>query len=269
MPLDDTGLVVRYYLDEAASGSSPTQVNDSGPNAYHLTTINYDSGDMAWVEDSGNRGLDSTTVDSAQRALVQMGNLGSDVVRDALHGGQKFCIEIVVDPRVGSPSNARLFCINDQVGSAPQFGLSMPAAAPTLAFFWEQSNVAEFDPGAGRHVIHVVVDVTQTTQDDRTKFYVDGVPVEDSNTDIGSSADTLDLSVSTYDLLMLNRNGGGGTYNRSPDATLYYAAIYTGDFDAARVEDHYDILVLDDDTPSPPGPEKQTFYMTRRIMVRR
>ncbi|MGC1951708.1 MAG: hypothetical protein WA970_03875, partial [Gammaproteobacteria bacterium] len=75
----DTGLVTRYYIDEASSGTSPTQVSDSSPNAYHLTNVDYGSGNMAYTEVSGNRGLESTSTAGTQRARRAIDNT-SDVV---------------------------------------------------------------------------------------------------------------------------------------------------------------------------------------------
>ena len=47
MPLIDTDLVVRYYLDEAASGTTPTEAEDKSDVGYYIGDIGeFDNGDI-------------------------------------------------------------------------------------------------------------------------------------------------------------------------------------------------------------------------------
>ena len=114
MPLVDTGLVVRYYFDEAASGSAPTEVVDASSNAYDLTTINYGSGNLAYNEVSGNRGLESTSTTGTQRAVRAMSS--GDAEYTALNGGKTFTMEIVVRVDSWNASGSRVFGINATSG---------------------------------------------------------------------------------------------------------------------------------------------------------
>src|SRR5687768_784715 len=107
MPVN-TGLIARYYFDEAASGSAPTQVNDHSGNDYHLTEIDYGSGNMAYTEDSGQRGLSSSSVLGTQRARRSVDNT-SDVLRNALNGATKATIEVVCSVAVSNDNFARIF----------------------------------------------------------------------------------------------------------------------------------------------------------------
>lgn len=235
-------------LKNFGGGTWTSQAEDAGPNAYHFTDIDYSFDSMQWIEDgSGNRGLDSTVLDNNQHVVRAMGDSG-DPLRTALEGAQKIVIELVADPREGSANNARLIALNGRAGNDAALGITMPtASSPALALAWEGVAISSnLDAGTGRKVFHWVIDTTQATSADRLKVYVDGVFVGTVTNTLALN-DTLVLPAS-LDFLLFNRFSGS-VYDRSPDATLYYAAIYTGDFDAARVEDHANLLAADDDTP--------------------
>src|SRR3989304_5836744 len=94
MPLVDTGLKVRYYLDEAASGDPATIVDASGNN-YSLTATGTDiAANTEYVEVSGNRGVDCSSITGNQRLVHAIDNT-SDLIRD-IAGGSLFTIEVVV-----------------------------------------------------------------------------------------------------------------------------------------------------------------------------
>ena len=85
-------------------------------------------------------------------------------------------------------------------------------------------------------------------------------------TDVVTSATFRVLLPETILVLMATWIFVGGTFNRSPDATLYYAAIYTGDFSGSRAGDHYAALIVDDDGPSGPAPPEPTFLIPFRVI---
>ncbi len=250
MSLSDAGLVARWYLDEAASGSSPSSAADSGPNDYDLTTVNYGSGGtaMAWTETSGNRGLVSSSSAGSQRAGRAMNNSG-DAVRTALQGVTKFVIELVLNFAAGNPDYSRVININNRLGYGGRLGIYSMADGTLMVAFnggdapFGKLNVAS----SGRCVVQAVVDTTLSS--DRLKWYLNGSLAVSSNP--FSINETLDLP-SDLDLWLMNVQTSG-SYISSPVGTLYYAAIYAGTdglFDATRADQHYDTLIADDDVPS-------------------
>ena len=137
MALVDTGLVVRYFLDEAASGRDPTAVLDSsGVGTAFDLTINYDTDKLAYTETSGNRGLESVSTANNQRANKAINNT-SDKVRDNLHGSKTITVEIKVRVDSISSSNGRIFVINDRAGSNPAIGFTGTGTSSGAVYFNE------------------------------------------------------------------------------------------------------------------------------------
>jgi hypothetical protein len=247
MPLANTGLVCRYYLDEAASGTSPTQANDASANAYHLTDINYGSGNLAWTEVSGNRGLVSSSTTGTQRARRTI-NDTSDALRDAMAGTQKGTIEVVIDFTAGNASGGRIFGINGRAGDSGQFILRNTGGTTNWAVAWDEAVSSAFtNATSGRHVLTIVVDTTQATQNDRIRFAINGGTLAQIGNAIGLNA-TLSLP-SGQDLIAFNRESSGA-WDRSVQATLFYAALYSGALSQTNITDNATILAADDDTPT-------------------
>jgi len=250
--LVDTELVVRYYLDEAASGTGPTSIVDASGNAYDLDTVNYGSGNMAFTESVAGRGLKSTAIAGTQRAVHAI-NDTSDAVRDAMVGVQKCTIEIVCSLIGGNNSGGRIFGINDRVGENGRFmlkGVVTSAQGAVLSFNDDDSFFTGITLSATRTVWHFVVDTTQATLADRCKVYRDGVL--DSVT-VSSIAQNTTLSIgSGHDLIMFNRENSSA-FERSVDATLYYAAMYSGALTAGEALTNALLLFVDDDEPAAPA----------------
>jgi hypothetical protein len=248
MPLLTTGLVCRYYFDEAASGTTPTSVLDASGNSYHLTEVNYGSGNMAYTEVSGDRGLDCSATTGAQRARRSINNT-SDALRDALAGAQKATIEIVFAPDAFAAGGARIFGVNGRSGQNGEFVLKATSLTEYDFAFNDANLVTKFNPGisaATRTVLHIVVDSTDGTTANRVRYSVNGGTLTAVN-DIISLNETLALG-SDLDLIAFNRESTG-SFDRSMDGVLYYAALYAHALTQQECTDNYDILVLDDDTP--------------------
>lgn len=255
MPLVDTGLVCRYYFDAAASGTAPTQVDDTSGNAYHLTEINYGSGNLAWTEVSGNRGLESTATSGTQRARRSIDNT-SDALRDALAGTAVVTFELVLDVQTGNASTARVLAINDRVGGSPVLGVA--ATNTSFRFYWNGAAMNDIGLTTGRHVLHFVIDTTLGSN--QYKLYIDG-----TNTNNNSTSGTLTIG-SNVDLIAFNRESSG-SFDRSYDGVLYYAAIYDAALSDTEISDNYDILTLDDDAPAGGGGTVNTEVLEDTIAV--
>lgn len=247
MPLVDTGLVCRYYFDEAASGTTPTQVDDTSSNAYHLTEINYGSGNMAYTEVGGNRGLESTSASGAQRIRETI-NDTSDAFRDAIIGSTDCTLELVFDPDAFTINTSRVAAINDRVGSAPRFGLAARDTNDYVIYFNGGASVSINPAITTRMVMHIVLDTTNATQDNRIRYSINGGALTGGLSMALGDSSTISAG-NGHDLIFLNRESSS-SFDRSMDGILYYAAWYSSVFSAANITTNYDILTLDDDEPS-------------------
>ncbi|KKK85923.1 hypothetical protein LCGC14_2768380 [marine sediment metagenome] len=252
MALVDTGLLVRYYIDEAASGQGPAEVLDNSIAPDFDLAITYDTTDLNYNEISGNRGLENTNVDTDARAVKDI-NDTSDKVRDNIHGAQKATLEAVVRADSFNAGGGRCFGIN--VGTTD--GSFMLRGATSSFQF-----AAEFGAGvnpqvyrtwtdgiASRSVFHVVVDTTQATADDRIKVYRDGTLITPTVNDNPALNDTIELDAGST-MFMFNR--GTVSFARSMDGVLFYAALYSSAFTSGNVTTNHNILTSDDDTPAAP-----------------
>src|SRR3990167_184433 len=114
MALVDTGLLVRYYLDEAASGD-PATIEDASGNNYDLTATGTNvAANMEYVEVSGNRGVDCLSTTGNQRLVHAIDNT-SDIIRD-MAGESLFTLEVVVRLDAITTNGSRIFGINDRLG---------------------------------------------------------------------------------------------------------------------------------------------------------
>lgn len=247
MPLSDTGLLVRYYVDEASSGTGPTQVNDASSNAYHLTEVNYGAGNMAYGAGGFGRLLESTSTTGTQRARRGINNT-ADTIRTGLTGAKRITFEVVVDIDSLNASNSRIFCINDRVGTAPELGLA-GTDLNNVDFYWKgvaHRRLALLAP-TNRVVMHIVINTSEGTAADRIRWYVNG-KLESPTALANPTLDETFSFAADCDLIMFNRENAG-TWDRSFDGRLAYCAIYNQAFNTVRLAEHYDLLIKGDDTP--------------------
>ena len=170
--LVDTDLQVRYYVDEAISGTGPAAVLDgSGVGSDFDLTIDYD-GTMSYTEVGGNSGLESTSTTGDHRAEGSINNT-SDKLRDNILGAQKVTMELVVRIDDITSDGGRVFVINEST-SNPTIGFA-GTSSTDLSFYWGAVKVRSWDPGTVRTVWHAVVDTTQGTANDRVLIYKDGL----------------------------------------------------------------------------------------------
>lgn len=247
MPLDDTGLVVRYYVDEADSGTGPTEVLDADRGDPFDLAITYDTGN--YNADAGNRGLESTSTGSATRAQKNISD-SSDKIRDNLEGGTTFTIEVVADIDGITANGSRTVHIGDKSsGANGELSMRMSSAQLQIAYNDSVYICNSNDTRGTRRTYHCVVDTTQAAAEERMRFYIDGSFFDFlSLATTPPSGQTLALQ-SQIELILLNRQASGPSYGRSIDGTVFYAAYYNVAFEEARASDHHDILSASDDTP--------------------
>lgn len=247
MALIDTGLIVRYYCDEAASGDGPTEVLDgSGVGVDFDLAIDYSVGDAAYDEVSGNRGLSFLTINGGAKATKLIDN-STDKIRDNLHGSKTGTLEIVSRLDNGNDSVGRFVIITTNAGEG-SFGILADASDPPDNGYIRvnDSDTVWFDMAVDeRAVWHLVFDSNLGTSEDRVRVYKNGSLVVDSDGTIPNQDATVDIGTNSY-LCLGNRPNG----NRETDGIVFYAAIYDIAFTQAQCEANYDVLILDDDTPS-------------------
>jgi hypothetical protein len=242
--LVNDGLVVRYYLDEAASGTAPTTVGDAAPNPLDLN-LNYANAVMSFTEDAaGHRGLlfADWGLDDRASIAVDGTKLGTEV-----HAHKTITLEAVVDIEGVSGSGTRLI----HFGSGTESRLTLELFSTSrIDLYWNDSDrLAEgvYDLSAGnRVVVHAVIDTAQADADARAMLYVNGAPLAKTINSPPVQDEVVNLSTGRH-FVIGNREIG----DRSPEGIIYYAAVYNQPLDAMQRLQNIATLLVDDDTPIP------------------
>jgi hypothetical protein len=244
LELDDEGVIVRYYLDEANDGNAPTHALDDIIPRLDLPhdwqeTVSYA------VDASGNRGLrwSRAEEDGGPRITVE-----GTKVRDRLEGKTTATIEFVANVRgVAEAGGSRFVAICH--GDA-DVRLGLLSEDPHQVWFrWRNGkNAAFWDVdlfNLGRAVFHVVLDTTGD-EDDRVRLYINGMklPVIKGGGDWPTAGQPIDFHNSS-ELVLGNRPPG----ERSFEGVLYYAALYDVAFAENRIAHHVAVLSKSDDRP--------------------
>lgn len=242
--LFNTGLILRYFLDEAASGTTPTEAKDvSGVGTPFDLPISYDT-NLSYAEVSGNRGIQSANITDAGILQAAIDD-SSDKVRDAIVGSKTCTLEVVVfSASDQNPDGARIFGINDNttgVGNGPIF------TSDHIDWGFRAFNLqADFFTATydAKIVLHAVLDSSQANADDRIKIYEDGVEISSTTNSTITQDDVMALPANCT-VTMLNRP----SLNRAFKGTLYYAAMYSHAFTPSEVAHNAGILSVNDDRP--------------------
>ena len=105
-----------------------------------------------------------------------------------------------------------------------------------------------YHPDLGRGVFHMVVDVTRAAPEDRARLYVNGARLPNVQNVFAAQGVPLTIG-DTRHFVIGNREVG----ERTPQGTIFYAAIYNVALDDAEVAQNAALLLLDDDTPTEPA----------------
>lgn len=231
------GLLVRYYLDDAAPGSSlPSTMQDSAPDPLPLSVIT-DRGDPDPVEESTGRGLswDEEGRDGRLGAWVD-GTKVRSRVRDSKQG----TIECVA--RIVRTANASRFV---HIGSGSELGRFSGLMAADLHLSINNQLYTWPFPMSARNrraLFTMVFDSEAAAPQARQRLYIDGVdqgPAQDSVPE-----DTeISLPFTSSYLVVGNRTGG----DSSMEGELFYCAVYTEALDATEVARNAAVLLNHDD----------------------
>lgn len=242
----DTGLVVRYFFDEAASGSTPTQVIDRAQlgEPFNLD-IDYGTAALSYTTVSSNKGLASSALTGAHRVDRFVGD-AADSVREALQEKQTVTIELKlrVDSKSSGGAQSRVFGFTDSASDIGRLMLKMSGSANTFTLGFNNVNVESWDVAfSSLDIWHIVIDTTLGTADGRVVVYQNGTPVTTTSTTAITQNANLDMSTDQW-LIGFNRP----TLDRSFTGRLAYAAVYGHAFTSTEVTTNYDLLLANDDT---------------------
>ena len=240
--LSDTGLIARYYLDEASSGAGPTEALDSAPDPIPLT-LNYSSGEPTWAGPAvGQTGLQWSA--ASLNGYAGFGDVDQTKFEDAMESpGIASTMEVVarLDNVGGAGAPSRVFWIGDNQDSgalallAGDFGIGL-SYEDTVRTTWPL-------PPAGRHVLHLVVE-TMAADGSRARLYVDGVEATPSNVNEMAQNDV--LSVTNGEQVHI---GNTLTQGRSIEGIIFYAGLYNVAMSEPDIVNNAMVLLANDDTP--------------------
>ena len=243
--LDDGGVIVRYFIDEAASGMPEILLNDAIQPPFNLA-LDYNTGNMSFVDTATGRGLSWQDEDGRDAAVAP---LGSGKVLERLTGKTAATLEAVVDVVAASVNCSRIVSIGDD-GESGTFSVCQQSSPPELEIRLNQATkgTANVDlTTMGRVVVHAVFDGEHSAAVERCRLYVSGVFQSNTidPTDLPVEGETL-APISSQKLTIGNR---GQNFQRSLEGNIYYAAVYDTAFTQERVDAHTAVLLENDDAP--------------------
>jgi len=243
------GLIVRYWIDEAESGTTPTTLEDDGHGTDMDLTITY-AGTMVWTNSSSSmRGLHCESASGDQRASYGA-LVAGDKLYDQLDNSITGTLEIVVSCNTFSSGGGRIFHLDDDTGGNGEFTMrcSSTSQPDNIQFFASLPNEkinGNIDAASAERIVwHWVFDTSLADNADRVKCYTNGVEVADADPAITQNEP---LSFNVNETFYLLNRQSGSSYGRSMTGVLYYAAAYNIAFDSNQVTTNYNRLITDDD----------------------
>ncbi|MGK3987833.1 hypothetical protein WME99_32630 [Sorangium sp. So ce136] len=248
--LTDDGLIARYFLDEAAAGVVPAQVEDAAGAPVPLA-LTYGEEMSFSADGAAHSGLSWTATAADSRASAP---IDGTKIHAALDGSGTGTVEAVLRIADVVVDGSRII----HIGSGQESGrFTLRSEHLGQLELWWNGNYCGGAWDAQlpeRGVVHAVLDTTvQEPAEDRVRLYIDGVPAPRSNPVLGYCAmharvppvdATLDLAEARH-LVLGNREIGGRTFS----GALYYAALYAKALTPAEIERNAAALLASDDRP--------------------
>ena len=236
LALVDNGLLVRYYIDEAASGQGPTQLEDAAPTPMPLA-LHYTNA-MSFAQPA-SRGLHWTTADDEGRASAPV---DSTKIISMLDPSTTFTLEVVASLQSTGAGEDRFISVANGTTTYGSIAL-ITSDLLSLRLHLGTSTVYWSVPWAqGRLVLHCVVDTNQPTATDRALLYINGALATRTAGNSPSLGYTPPILTTDY-LTVGNVEGAG----RSPGGDVTYAAIYTTALSPSQVATNAQRLAANDD----------------------
>jgi hypothetical protein len=214
--LVDRGLVARYFIDEAPSGTDPTELIDAAPDPLPLA-LSY-AGVMTFGERDGQRGL----LFSAKEQLdVASTPIAGTKIFTRLSGKTTATLEVVVAIDDASISQSRLIYVGE-ASEAGRFSLNAPQVDRVYVNWRGYDRIGAFvvDLGPARVVLHAVLNTTAEPEH-RVRAFANGSPLPRIGGLIPGEGAGILLD-GDEDLMIGNRPSG----YRTPEGAIFYGAVY-------------------------------------------
>ncbi|MBW2525542.1 MAG: hypothetical protein JRI23_15265 [Deltaproteobacteria bacterium] len=248
--LVDEGVVVRYFLDEAASGVSPAAALDSTQVPFDLTNTyggTTPTAPMTYGEIQGNRGLQwsqANTVGVASSSLTLPNKIAK-----TLHGSTTATLEVVM--QVTAAGSANTLFRNLRAAGLARLALGLNSAGSFFVEWNGGQNIGTwtFDlPTSGRAFVHLVIDTALSNGPERIQLFVDGtsLPMYGSTGQLTQNA-TFEL-LGLSDLALALGNWADGQAH-SYQGALQYVALYSEAFTMEQIDQNVAALTASDDAP--------------------
>jgi hypothetical protein len=240
--LIDRGLVARYLIAEAASGSAPTALIDAAPSPLPLP-ITY-SPNFQYTTVTGHRGIQWAAM-AAHPARATAPISGTKVAA-RLGGATTWTLEVVVDVQALSPPggiDCRIITLANGTTTYGDAALVTSDLTHVNLFVNGVATTWAVTEASGRHVLHAVVDTAPVDPAQRAQLYVDGAPAT-----LGGGAEPLQgetLTLAASESLSIGNVDTGG---RSFIGVEYYAALYDVALSPTEVAANASALGADDDS---------------------
>lgn len=236
----DTGLLARWYIDEAEADQRIERLVDSHAPAVDLA-LDYHGNSPSFAVVDGNRGLQWPEV--GQNGRPQAPIMGNKLYDD-LGGASEVTFELVLAVQEVDTDTSRFLHFGDGNQSGDfVIGSDDPGL---LELRWDGIDSRRFAATftGARQVLHVVVDTSEGGPENRFRAYLDGVELASMGSQAPALGAGLPLDPSSS-LVLGNRADG----QRSFRGTLHYAAIYRAAFEPEDVAHDTAVLLASDDAP--------------------
>ena len=240
VPLVDRGLVVRYFIDEAASGQAVTTLVDSAQAPLSLPITHGTT--TAYLEVGGNRGLRWSASQSDGKVEIALGT--ETKLRTRLTTTPTITMEVVVQITNAGDSGSESH-ITGMRGGNPDFVLAAIDTTDlrlfkpfgTVGATWANANTQQ------RMVLHLVFDTTRTMPNERIELFRNGVNIAKTT---GSAPNiNSEVSLGSSDDFVIGNNQNE---DRSIEGTIFYVAYYDVALSSTEITTNAARLLADDDT---------------------
>ena len=249
-----------YKLDQAASGTTPTNVNDTSAGTALNLPISYGTA-TAWTSIAAGDGINFDGTGSAVSA-----SLSATKVATALAGATKCTLEFVVN--TSSASNFKAIGGIQSNAFDDICDVSIGGASAQISFNWTGGAVA-FDCPLGLRHIMVVLDTTQASSTNRILAYIDGsaaavnsLPTPPTYPALNAALDAgfTNWANNRFSLGCLT-NAAGNPFT----GPIYFAAMYAAALTSADAAAHSAALLANNDADPNAGTVAQAPFRRRAM----
>jgi hypothetical protein len=232
--LHDSALLARYFIDEAAKGTTPRKLVGSpvGP----ALALSYGTALAFACDGPGHRGLRWSKAGSDARAQNGFGTQNIQALDTSKHA----TVELVVAIDEVAAGGATLFYLGTPADKRVVLGTYADGG---VHFDWNKNPVglwAGVTLGPKPVVVHVVVDADATAASESVRLYVNGFAIAPNL----RGGTTSGVGVNGDSVLVLGNAPPG---NSSFRGTLYYGALYGAVLGAAEIKGQVSALAASDD----------------------